>query len=159
MRILGIDPGLGITGYGVLEYSAARPEWYFLFLFQFLKLFEGWGAAGEFVGALVIPGLVVGYMFLMPFIAHLRHGHRVNVAVIALLLIGAGTLTVLAVWEDRGDANYQHAKWTALEEARLAEYKAQGFEGPISVEYEYNWENNVVDAKACIDYIREQGKK
>jgi len=41
----------------------------------------------------------------------------------------------------------------------LAEYKAQGFEGPISVEYEYNWENNVVDAKACIDYIREQGKK
>ena len=24
-RILGIDPGLGITGYGVLEYSAARP--------------------------------------------------------------------------------------------------------------------------------------
>src|SRR5205814_1392606 len=54
-----------------------------------------------------------------------RHGHRVNVAVIALLLIGAGTLTVLAVWEDGGDENYQHAKWTALEEARLAEYKAQ----------------------------------
>ena len=24
-RILGIDPGLGITGYGVLEFSAARP--------------------------------------------------------------------------------------------------------------------------------------
>jgi sugar phosphate isomerase/epimerase len=43
--------------------------------------------------------------------------------------------------------------------AILAEYKAQGFEGPISVEYEYNWDNNVVDAKACLDYIREQGKK
>lgn len=41
----------------------------------------------------------------------------------------------------------------------LAEYKAQGFEGPISVEYEYNWDNNVVDAKACLDYIRELGKK
>ena len=24
-RILGIDPGLTITGYGVLEFSAARP--------------------------------------------------------------------------------------------------------------------------------------
>ena len=38
-------------------YSAARPEWYFLFLFQFLKLFEGHGASGEFLGAIVVPGL------------------------------------------------------------------------------------------------------
>ena len=30
-------------------YAAARPEWYFLFLFQFLKVFEGWGATGEFL--------------------------------------------------------------------------------------------------------------
>ena len=36
----------------------------------------------------------------------------------------------------------------------LAEYKAQGFEGPISVEYEYNWDNNVEDAKLCIDYVK-----
>ncbi len=42
----------------------------------------------------------------------------------------------------------------------LAEYKAQGFEGPISIEYEYNWDANVVDAKACIDFIRAHaGKK
>ena len=41
----------------------------------------------------------------------------------------------------------------------LAEYKAQGFSGPISVEYEFNWDNNVGDAKACIDYIRENGTK
>ena len=37
-------------------YSAARPEWYFLFLFQFLKLFEGMGHTGELLGAIVIPG-------------------------------------------------------------------------------------------------------
>ena len=36
----------------------------------------------------------------------------------------------------------------------LAEYKAQGFEGPISVEYEYNWDNNAEDAKACIDFVK-----
>lgn len=36
----------------------------------------------------------------------------------------------------------------------FAEYRAQGFEGPISIEYEYNWENNVDDAKACIDYVK-----
>jgi sugar phosphate isomerase/epimerase len=34
------------------------------------------------------------------------------------------------------------------------EFKAQGFEGPISVEYEYNWDNNVEDAKQCIAWVR-----
>ena len=41
----------------------------------------------------------------------------------------------------------------------LDEYKAQGFEGPISVEYEYNWDSNVADAKQCIDFIRAYGEK
>jgi sugar phosphate isomerase/epimerase len=40
----------------------------------------------------------------------------------------------------------------------LDEMKAQGFEGPISVEYEYNWDNNADDAKACIDFVRSYGK-
>ena len=35
----------------------------------------------------------------------------------------------------------------------LAEFKAQGFSGPISVEYEHNSNNNVEDAKQCIDYV------
>ena len=41
----------------------------------------------------------------------------------------------------------------------LAELKAQGFDGPLSVEYEYNWENNVPDAKQCIDFVRSFGTK
>ena len=41
----------------------------------------------------------------------------------------------------------------------LDEYKAQGFEGPISVEYEYNWDANVEDAKACIAFVRVYGEK
>ena len=41
----------------------------------------------------------------------------------------------------------------------LAEFKAQGFEGPISVEYEYNWDNNVEDAKLCIDYVKQLSLK
>ncbi|MBN2329990.1 MAG: sugar phosphate isomerase/epimerase [Candidatus Omnitrophica bacterium] len=40
----------------------------------------------------------------------------------------------------------------------LDEYRRQGFNGNISIEYEYNWENNVGDVAACIDYIREYGK-
>jgi sugar phosphate isomerase/epimerase len=41
----------------------------------------------------------------------------------------------------------------------LDEFKAQGFEGPISVEYEYNWDNNVEDAKQCIAFVRAYGAK
>ena len=41
----------------------------------------------------------------------------------------------------------------------LNEYKAQGFEGPISVEYEYHQEDNLAEAKECIDYIRNFGAK
>jgi len=41
----------------------------------------------------------------------------------------------------------------------LDEYKAQGFVGPISVENEYNWDQNVEDAKACIAFVREYGAK
>ena len=41
----------------------------------------------------------------------------------------------------------------------LDEYKAQGFEGPISVEYEYNWDTNVEDAKACIAFVKAYGEK
>jgi sugar phosphate isomerase/epimerase len=39
----------------------------------------------------------------------------------------------------------------------LDEFKAQGFEGPISVEYEYNWMDNVGDAKKCIEYVAKYG--
>jgi sugar phosphate isomerase/epimerase len=38
--------------------------------------------------------------------------------------------------------------------AVLAEFRAQGFEGPISVEYEFNWDTNAEDAKACIEFVK-----
>jgi sugar phosphate isomerase/epimerase len=36
----------------------------------------------------------------------------------------------------------------------LAEYKAQGFAGPISIEYEYHWEESVPEIKQSVDYVR-----
>jgi len=42
-----------------------RPEWYFLFLFQFLKWFEG---PLEVVGAVIIPTLAIVALMLVPFI-------------------------------------------------------------------------------------------
>jgi sugar phosphate isomerase/epimerase len=43
--------------------------------------------------------------------------------------------------------------------ATLDEFKAQGFDGPISVEYEYNWETSVPEIKQCIDFVRAYGAK
>ena len=36
----------------------------------------------------------------------------------------------------------------------LDEFKAQGFVGPISVEYEYKQEDNLAEAKECIQFVR-----
>jgi sugar phosphate isomerase/epimerase len=41
----------------------------------------------------------------------------------------------------------------------LDELKAQGFNGNISIEYEYNWENSLPEVKKCVDFVREHGTK
>ncbi|NBU39277.1 MAG: DUF4405 domain-containing protein [Planctomycetia bacterium] len=104
---------LGAPADPSLPYAAARPEWYFLFLFQFLKVFEGWGASGEFLGAIVVPGLVMTVMFLMPILGHWRLGHRFNVAFTLGIVAGAALLTGLALNED------YYALW--VDPASLAE--------------------------------------
>ncbi|HCN29118.1 MAG TPA: sugar phosphate isomerase/epimerase [Verrucomicrobiales bacterium] len=38
--------------------------------------------------------------------------------------------------------------------AILAEYHKQGYPGPIHVEYESNWEDNVPDVTRCLDFVR-----
>ena len=78
-------------------YAAARPESYFLFLFQFLKWFPG---ELEVWGAFVIPGLIVGVLFLMPWIGRSRAGHLFNVALLFVLLGGAALLTAQAIHDD-----------------------------------------------------------
>jgi len=41
----------------------------------------------------------------------------------------------------------------------LDEFKAQGFEGPISIEYEYHWTESVPEIKQCIDFVCAYGAK
>jgi ubiquinol-cytochrome c reductase cytochrome b subunit len=118
---------LGAPADGAREYSAARPEWYFLYLFQFLKLFEGMGETGEFLGAIVIPGGVMLFLFLMPFIGRVRVGHYFNVAFLSCVLIGAGVLTFLAVREDRANPAFKNAVWEAEQNAKLAKTLAGGY--------------------------------
>src|SRR3954470_13420286 len=87
-------------------FSAARPEWYFLFLFQFLKYFPG---ESEIFGAMIIPGFFMFVIFLMPFIGKWKLGHRFNVLFLFALLAGAGLLTYLAKAEDKRNPIYQAA--------------------------------------------------
>ncbi|MBI1790265.1 MAG: cytochrome b N-terminal domain-containing protein [Acidobacteria bacterium] len=75
-----------------------RPEWYFLFLFQTLKFFEG---PLEVFGAVILPGLAVLALLLAPFI---DRGRMVAVSkrvvafgVVALAAIGWTGLTVAAI--------------------------------------------------------------
>lgn len=87
-------------------YAAARPEWYFLFLFQFLKYFPG---ESEIYGSVVIPGAVMTVLFLMPFVGKWKLGHAFNVAYFFTILIGVAGLTYLALAEDASKDEYKLA--------------------------------------------------
>ena len=93
-------------------YDAARPEWYFLFLFQFLKWFPG---ELEVWGAFIIPGLIMAVLFVMPWIGRTRTGHLINIALLCVLLGGAAALTAQAIHED------YFAAWNSKEEILKAD--------------------------------------
>ncbi len=99
------------------QFAAARPEWYFLFLFQFLKYFPG---KTEIIGAIVLPTLVLVLIAAMPFLGRWRLGHRFNVGLLGVLLAGAGLLTVQAINADRNDADYQVSRQVAARDAERA---------------------------------------
>ena len=80
-------------------FSAARPDWYFLFLFQFLKL-PFFAGENEVWGAIYIPGIAVGLICLMPFIGRWKLWHVFNIGINFVFLGGAGALTYLAKQED-----------------------------------------------------------
>jgi mono/diheme cytochrome c family protein len=75
-----------------------RPEWYFLFLFQTLKLFSG---PLEMVGAVVLPGLAVMALILVPFVDRGRikkvTQRTFAAGVVVLAAIGWGGLTAAAI--------------------------------------------------------------
>ena len=95
------------------EFAAARPEWYFLFLFQFLKI-EWVEHMGLQFGAIVVPGAIMAIIVLMPLIGRWKLGHRFNVAFLSALMIGIGWLTVWALRNDWGDAEFLAARERAV---------------------------------------------
>jgi quinol-cytochrome oxidoreductase complex cytochrome b subunit/mono/diheme cytochrome c family protein len=81
----------------------ARPEWYFLFLFQLLKYFPG---EQEILASVLIPQGVGLLLFLLPLLGYgrmRRFGHVFGVLVVVAILTGAAALTFLAVAADQHD--------------------------------------------------------
>ncbi|MGD1095819.1 MAG: cytochrome b N-terminal domain-containing protein [Bryobacteraceae bacterium] len=66
-----------------------RPEWYFLFLFQMLKVFEG---PLEIVGTLILPTLAILTLFLIPFIDRARMV-RIRQRTVAISAVVLGGIT------------------------------------------------------------------
>jgi len=107
-----------------------RPEWYFLFLFQMLKFFEG---SMEIVGAVVLPGLAVACLALLPWLdrgAAKKVGRRLTaMGGVSLAAIGWAALTFAAYSSTPPEAEAlagtsvaAEADWASLTPAQLAGY-------------------------------------
>jgi ubiquinol-cytochrome c reductase cytochrome b subunit len=108
------------------QFSAARPEWYFMFLFEFLKYFPG---GTEVWGAIIIPGLLMLILAIMPFIGNWKLGHRFNVGFLWVMLAGIGLLTYRAYVADRNNPAYAVAVEAAKRDARRVVELARSPEG------------------------------
>jgi len=88
-------------------YNAARPDWYFLSLFQMLKfkIFED--EFGLILGAIIVPGILATAVCLMPLIGKSRLGHWINVCLLYGLIGGFVVLTAMAFNHDANDEGYK----------------------------------------------------
>lgn len=75
-----------------------RPEWYFLFLFEFLKYFPG---EIEWVGAALIPGIAVFVLLFLPLLDKNPHRHyakrKIAITVMSVIVVGIVALTLMAI--------------------------------------------------------------
>jgi ubiquinol-cytochrome c reductase cytochrome b subunit len=118
------------------EQYPARPEWYFLFLFQFLKL-KAFQGEREIIGAMNIPGIVMAVLFAMPFIGKWKLGHRFNIGFISVILGGAALLTFQSFQEDQHKPEYRvavaQAERDSLRVRQLAREKGIPLTGAVSL--------------------------
>lgn len=126
--VLGLVLGahIGAPADPTLSYLA-RPEWFFLPLFQLLRVFEG---PVQVVGTVVIPGLVTTFLLALPWL-----GSRARWGLLAVGL-GAGALGGLALASDLSDPRVQDASALDHREAeRALALVAEGVpvEGPAAM--------------------------
>lgn len=106
------------------QYEAARPEWYFMFLFELLKYFPAsksfLGLNLEVWGAMILPGIMIGFIVAMPIIGNWRLGHRFNLGVLAVGLGFFALFTWMGFSKDKANASFQVAKVRAEQQAHRA---------------------------------------
>ncbi|HCK52008.1 MAG TPA: menaquinol-cytochrome C reductase [Planctomycetaceae bacterium] len=107
------------------NYAAARPEWYFLFLFRFLK-FEFIEHFGLAFGSIYVPGALMGVVAAMPLLGRWAIGHKFNVAFTWTLTLAIGVLTMMAFYEDGRDVDHQAAIREAHRDAERIKELASG---------------------------------
>ena len=106
----------------------ARPEWYFLFLFQLLKYCQG---KFLIVGTVIVPTLALIFLFVLPFID--RNTSRYPSKRIPFFgaifsgLAGVIALTTLSILHDRHDIHILHQQEDAEKQtARAIKLAARG---------------------------------
>jgi len=95
-------------------YAAARPDWYFVGLYQFAHYFSG---GWKIVPIFVVPGLLVLVFLVMPFIARRPEGHLLNVAATVVLAAGMVALTAISKYKDATDEGHQASLAAAEQDA------------------------------------------
>jgi ubiquinol-cytochrome c reductase cytochrome b subunit len=102
----------------------ARPEWYFLWLFQMLKYFHG---EREVIATVIIPGALMTVLILIPLFDKVLPGklaHFLACTFVFALVGGAGYLTYLGFQEDARSEAYlkgrKNAEWAASRASQLA---------------------------------------
>jgi ubiquinol-cytochrome c reductase cytochrome b subunit len=115
----------------------ARPEWYFLALFQLLKYFHG---PLELVGTVVLPSVIGAYLFALPLLDK-KPGTALRPRIgplvpLALIAAGAVGLTALSARQDATDPAFQKERVRADARATIANRIALGGvppEGPLAM--------------------------
>jgi len=99
----------------------ARPEWYFLFLFQLLKYFHG---PLQIIATAIIPGAAAAFLVALPWIdkaeSRLAKDRLPVLGGVAALMAGVVLMTTLALNEDKNNAKYQEGLVAAEKEAHYA---------------------------------------
>jgi quinol-cytochrome oxidoreductase complex cytochrome b subunit/mono/diheme cytochrome c family protein len=88
----------------------ARPEWYFLSLYQMLKYFPG---NREVIGTFVIPSTLLTILFLLPLLDRVmsrRLAHQLACGFVFGVVGGAGFFTAQAFWDDHHNVAFHEAR-------------------------------------------------
>jgi ubiquinol-cytochrome c reductase cytochrome b subunit len=106
------------------NYSAARPDWYFMSLFQLLKFQKFFPGQDLIWGSVIIPSAILLFLMLMPLWSRWRILHIFNVVALWIGLGCFAFLTFLAFRHDAKDPNYHAAVKQAERDALRAKQLA-----------------------------------